>query len=210
MFVSIVMFHDSESDGIADPLVMFHDSESDGIADPLVMFHDSESDGIADPLRIMARIHARHAPSSRLPISLAAFLVATMLCDWPCDLSRKTASTVVSALEGAAGMEHAMSLYRAWADAYGLSPDSLLPPSPLSLPPSLPPAPHLEDCAVLTALRQQAEQRGEKGEPPAWADPPRSSQNGCCHPRDTWDTELSPSDPPSSSSSCNCPPQPPW
>ncbi|CAI5494372.1 unnamed protein product, partial [Closterium sp. Naga37s-1] len=94
-----------------------------------------------------------------------------MLCDWPCDLSRKTASTVVSALEGAAGMEHAMSLYRAWADAYGLSPDSLLPPSPLSLPPSLPPAPHLEDCAALTALRQQAEQWGEGGEPPAWADP---------------------------------------
>ncbi|CAI5474325.1 unnamed protein product [Closterium sp. Yama58-4] len=59
----------------------------------------------------------------------------------------------------------------AWADAYGLSADSLLPPSPLSLPPSLPPAPHLEDCAALTALRQQAEQRGEGGEVPPWAGP---------------------------------------
>ncbi|CAI7874370.1 unnamed protein product, partial [Closterium sp. NIES-54] len=58
------------------------------------------------------------------------------------------------------------TLLQAWADAYGLSPDSLLPPSPLSLPPSLPPAPHLEDCAALTALRQQAEQRGERGELP--------------------------------------------
>ncbi|CAI5483932.1 unnamed protein product, partial [Closterium sp. Yama58-4] len=222
-----------------------------------------------------------------------------MLCASPCDLSSKTASTVVSAMEGAAGMEHAMSLYRpfheleapcpscppfmahppspsrplppplnpapailplaaltcpsvprlhpcslslprpfplslpirlpkpppslhsppdpqtppqTWADAYGLSADSLLPPSPLSLPPSLPPAPHLEDCAALTALRQQAEQRGEGGEPPAWADPPRSSEGGCCHPRGTWHAESSPGETSSSSSSssCNCPPQPPW
>ncbi|CAI5997212.1 unnamed protein product [Closterium sp. NIES-64] len=197
-----------------------------------------------------------------------------MLCDWPCDLSSKTASTVVSALEGAAGMEHAMSLYRfplsilarspspfpsplpphspppspplspftqthpqAWADAYGLSADSLLPPSPLSLPPSLPPAPHLEDCAALTALRQQAEQRGERGELPPWADPQpaqegvRGAQEGgaqgevglaCCKRAASGEAsgefkasltvgaEAGASASPPLPTCCTCVPQPPW
>ncbi|CAI5948663.1 unnamed protein product [Closterium sp. NIES-65] len=241
---------------------------------PSCLSHDTDSDRIEDLLMIMARAHARHAPSSRLPLSLAAFVVATMLCDWPCDLSSKTASTVVSALEGAAGMEHAMSLYRfplsilarspspfpsplpphspppspplspftqthpqAWADAYGLSADSLLPPSPLSLPPSLPPAPHLEDCAALTALRQQAEQRGERGELPPWADPQpaqegvRGAQEGgaqgevglaCCKRAASGEAsgefkasltvgaEAGASASPPLPTCCTCVPQPPW
>ncbi|CAI5462560.1 unnamed protein product [Closterium sp. Yama58-4] len=134
-------------------------------------------------------------------------------------------------------MEHAMSLYRAWADAYGLSADSLLPPSPLSLPPSLPPAPHLEDCAALTALRQQAEQRGEGGEPPAWADPQpaqeekRGAQEGgaqgdggaaCCRrgasgeasgefkASATVGAAAGGSASPSLPACCSCVPQPPW
>ncbi|CAI5959231.1 unnamed protein product [Closterium sp. NIES-64] len=126
---------------------------------------------------------------------------------------------------------------QAWADAYGLSADSLLPPSPLSLPPSLPPAPHLEDCAALTALRQQAEQRGERGELPPWADPQpaqegvRGAQEGgaqgevgsaCCKRAASGEAsgefkasltvgaEAGASASPPLPTCCTCVPQPPW
>ncbi|CAI5486018.1 unnamed protein product [Closterium sp. Naga37s-1] len=127
----------------------------------------------------------------------------------------------------------APSLLTAWADAYGLSPDSLLPPSPLSLPPSLPPAPHLEDCAALTALRQHAEQRGQGGEPPAWAEPQpvqgvRGAQGegeagaACCRRAASGEASCefkasvrvgaaanAPASP-SPAACCTCVPQPPW
>ncbi|GJP47107.1 hypothetical protein CLOM_g6342 [Closterium sp. NIES-68] len=115
----------------------------------------------------------------RVPLFLAAAVLLLLARATP----RGTASGQPEiSVGGEAGPEHAMSLYRAWTDAYGLSPDSLLPPSSVSLPPSLSPAPHLEDCAALTALRQQAEQWGEGGkegekgkegevDPPAWARP---------------------------------------
>ncbi|CAI5959219.1 unnamed protein product [Closterium sp. NIES-64] len=119
--------------------------------------------------RLAARALPPSAPQSWLRLLAAALLVLLVVA--------RTAPRGLAAglrefsVGGEAGPEHVLSLYRAWADAYGLSADSLLPPSPLSLPPSLPPAPHLEDCTALTALRQQAEQRGEGGELPLWAEP---------------------------------------
>ncbi|CAI5930560.1 unnamed protein product [Closterium sp. NIES-64] len=66
------------------------------------------------------------------------------------------------------GLEHSMSLLRTWETLYGLSADSPLPPSAISLPPSIPPPPHLEPCSR-TAIRQAAERRGEGGALPPWA-----------------------------------------
>ncbi|CAI5518640.1 unnamed protein product, partial [Closterium sp. Naga37s-1] len=72
-------------------------------------------------------------------------------------------------------------LYEAWAHLFAL--DSPVPPPAIAMPASLPPAPHLEDCAVRTALRLasehtgarqtaagngEEEERGE-GEAPEWA-----------------------------------------
>ncbi|CAI5469848.1 unnamed protein product [Closterium sp. Yama58-4] len=51
---------------------------------------------------------------------------------------------------------------KAWEAAYGLQADSPLPPSAIALPPRVPPPPHLEDCAVLTAWRW-AQEHGEAG-----------------------------------------------
>ncbi|CAI5942849.1 unnamed protein product, partial [Closterium sp. NIES-64] len=70
-----------------------------------------------------------------------------------------------------------------WESIYGLHEDNQLPPANISLPPNVPPAPHLEDCAARTAFRLAAEQRGANGEPPEWARPPKC---------------------------CGCNPQPPW
>ncbi|GJP53172.1 hypothetical protein CLOM_g12361 [Closterium sp. NIES-68] len=101
--------------------------------------------------------------------------------------SSRAASQVLDAPGGAiggdGGIERAMSLYRAWEDIYGLKPAKHLPPANVSLPPNVPPAPHLEDCAARTAFRQAAEQRGANGEPPAWTRP----SNCCgCNPQPPW------------------------
>ncbi|GJP51266.1 hypothetical protein CLOM_g10439, partial [Closterium sp. NIES-68] len=53
--------------------------------------------------------------------------------------------------------QRALALYRSWESAYGLQRGSLLPPSPLSLPPDLPPPPHLTNCAARTLAREVAE-----------------------------------------------------
>ncbi|CAI5458100.1 unnamed protein product [Closterium sp. Yama58-4] len=50
-----------------------------------------------------------------------------------------------------------LALYRGWESAYGLQRGSLLPPSPLPLPPDLPPPTHLADCAARTLAREAAE-----------------------------------------------------
>ncbi|CAI5489902.1 unnamed protein product [Closterium sp. Naga37s-1] len=101
--------------------------------------------------------------------------------------SSRAASQILDAPGGAmggdGGIERAMSLYRAWEDIYGLKPSNHLPPANISLPPNVPPAPHLEDCAARTAFRQAAEQRGADGEPPAWTRP----SNCCgCNPQPPW------------------------
>ncbi|CAI6004205.1 unnamed protein product [Closterium sp. NIES-64] len=55
------------------------------------------------------------------------------------------------------GLVLIMAKDRAWESAYGLQRGSLLPPSPLPLPPDLPPPPHLADCAARTLAREAAE-----------------------------------------------------
>ncbi|CAI5486016.1 unnamed protein product [Closterium sp. Naga37s-1] len=128
--------------------------------------------------RVAARMASRLAARARPPSPprpwlrcLAAALLLLLVVVARTPLRGLAAGLPAVSVGGEAGPEHVLSLYRAWGDAYGLSAGSLLPPSPLSLPPSLLPAPHLEDCAALTALRQQAEQRGEGGELPSWAGP---------------------------------------
>ncbi|CAI5473855.1 unnamed protein product [Closterium sp. Yama58-4] len=79
--------------------------------------------------------------------------------------------------------EAAKRLHESWTKVYNLGEDTTRSPSPLSFPPDVPPAPHLEDCTVKTALRVKAEARGANGEDPEWVRP------GKC---------------------CNCTPQPPW
>ncbi|CAI5530771.1 unnamed protein product [Closterium sp. Naga37s-1] len=79
--------------------------------------------------------------------------------------------------------ETAKRLHEAWTKVYNLADDTTRSPSPLSFPPDVPPAPHLEDCTAKTALRVKGEARGPHGEDPEWVRP------GKC---------------------CNCTPQPPW
>ncbi|CAI5496058.1 unnamed protein product [Closterium sp. Naga37s-1] len=67
------------------------------------------------------------------------------------------------------GLEHAMSLSRAWEAAYGLQGASPTPPAAVALPPNVPPAPHLEACSARSAWRRAVERRGAQGEAPGWA-----------------------------------------
>ncbi|CAI5981714.1 unnamed protein product [Closterium sp. NIES-64] len=76
-----------------------------------------------------------------------------------------------SADDASGGSEHARALYRHWESAYGLDALSLLPPPDVTLPPGVPRAPHLENCAQRTAWRERMEARGRNGEAPAWARP---------------------------------------
>ncbi|CAI5964660.1 unnamed protein product [Closterium sp. NIES-64] len=57
----------------------------------------------------------------------------------------------------------------AWEAAYGLQGVSPLPPAAVALPPSVPPAPHLEACSVRSAWRHKVEKRGAQGEAQGWA-----------------------------------------
>ncbi|CAI5479854.1 unnamed protein product [Closterium sp. Yama58-4] len=72
---------------------------------------------------------------------------------------------------------------QAWQAAYELTPASFLPPLSVTLPPGVPPAPHLEDCTARTAARARAEAQGDGGDAPPWSAP---------------------------SQCCGCSPQPPW
>ncbi|GJP48716.1 hypothetical protein CLOM_g7996 [Closterium sp. NIES-68] len=80
-------------------------------------------------------------------------------------------------------LEHAMSLHRAWERAYDLAEGTLRPPAQISLPPNVPPPPHLEDCSARTAFRESTEKRAANGDSPKWAN---------------------------SSEACGWVPQPPW
>ncbi|CAI6002764.1 unnamed protein product [Closterium sp. NIES-64] len=67
--------------------------------------------------------------------------------------------------------EAVRTLYQHWDSAYGLQAENTFPPSAISLPPDVPPAPHLEDCEARTAFRLSTEKWGKRGEPPFWAVP---------------------------------------
>ncbi|CAI5475157.1 unnamed protein product, partial [Closterium sp. Yama58-4] len=71
----------------------------------------------------------------------------------------------------------------AWERAYDLAEGTIRPPAKISLPPNVPPPPHLEDCAARTAFREATEKRAASGESPKWS---------------------------TSSEACGWVPQPPW
>ncbi|CAI5527653.1 unnamed protein product [Closterium sp. Naga37s-1] len=130
-------------------------------------------------------------------------------------------AAVAEASSSFASQEHetrAQALFDAWSQAYGLENTStLLPPSPLALPPNVPPPPHLEDCAARTAARQAAEERGEGGTLPAWA---RGEFGECCGGSEGDVENGGKGESAGSGGSggrgddgrgcCNCGPQPPW
>ncbi|CAI7797950.1 unnamed protein product [Closterium sp. NIES-53] len=72
---------------------------------------------------------------------------------------------------------------QAWELAYDLAEGTIRPPAKISLPPNVPPPPHLEDCAARTAFRESTEKRAANGESPKWSN---------------------------SSEACGWVPQPPW
>ncbi|CAI7755601.1 unnamed protein product [Closterium sp. NIES-53] len=80
-------------------------------------------------------------------------------------------------------LEHSMSLYRAWESAYDLAEGTIRPPAKISLPPNVPPPPHLEDCAARTAFRESTEKRAANGESPKWSN---SSEACAWVPQPPW------------------------
>ncbi|CAI7771186.1 unnamed protein product [Closterium sp. NIES-53] len=124
---------------------------------------------------------ARRSESSA--IRAIRFSILCLIFEVPARCASEPIDPSSHSVGGESGFEHVMSLYRVWESIYGLHEDNQLPPANISLPPNVPPAPHLEDCAARTAFRLAAEQRGANGEPPEWARPPKC---------------------------CGCNPQPPW
>ncbi|GJP34394.1 hypothetical protein CLOM_g18841 [Closterium sp. NIES-68] len=102
------------------------------------------------------------------PLMVLALLASICVIGW---LSWElTAGQLGFALFPANSLEYqAARLYKQWQRAYYLDPALLLPPAAIALPSGVPPAPHLDDCAVRTAARQALEARGPGGEAPAWA-----------------------------------------
>ncbi|CAI7830925.1 unnamed protein product [Closterium sp. NIES-53] len=112
-----------------------------------------------------------------------AVALLSLLGASPPSVTAQMPNTPGGQIGGEAGIERSMSLFRAWEEAYGLKPDIEMPPEKVTLPASVPPAPHLEDCAALTEARKVAEQRGANGESPVWARP----SNCCgCNPQPPW------------------------
>ncbi|CAI5474569.1 unnamed protein product [Closterium sp. Yama58-4] len=87
---------------------------------------------------------------------------------------------------GEAGIERVMSLFRIWEEAYGLKPDVHLPPAKITLPAIVPRAPHLEDCAALTAARRESERCGGDGQPPLWSARRVENCSSDCTPQPPW------------------------
>ncbi|CAI5496585.1 unnamed protein product [Closterium sp. Naga37s-1] len=72
---------------------------------------------------------------------------------------------------------------QAWESAYDLAEGTIRPPAKISLPPNVPPPPHLEDCAARTAFRESTEKRAANGESPKWSN---SSEACAWVPQPPW------------------------
>ncbi|CAI5474524.1 unnamed protein product [Closterium sp. Yama58-4] len=106
------------------------------------------------------------SPFHVIPLIIGALLSSSPL---PASRTRDAAAPLIALAQGGETASlKAASLVEAWSEAYGLGGDSVLPPSAVSLPLGVPAAPHLEDCARVTAEREAWEQRGGRGEEPAW------------------------------------------
>ncbi|CAI5486116.1 unnamed protein product [Closterium sp. Naga37s-1] len=108
---------------------------------------------------------------SRASLHVILLIIGTLLSSLslPGSRTRDAAAPRLALAQGgeAASLKSAF-LVGAWSEAYGLGGDSVLPPSAVSLPPGVPAAPHLEDCARVSAEREAWERRGARGEEPAW------------------------------------------
>ncbi|CAI5494304.1 unnamed protein product [Closterium sp. Naga37s-1] len=108
---------------------------------------------------------------SRAPLHVITLIIGALLSSssFPASHTRDVAAPRLAVAQGgeAASLKAAF-LVEAWSEAYGLGGDSVLPPSAVPLPPGVPAAPHLEDCARVSAEREAWERRGALGEEPAW------------------------------------------
>ncbi|CAI5490895.1 unnamed protein product [Closterium sp. Naga37s-1] len=117
-------------------------------------------------------------------MSLVIVVSLLLLCASQPSVLAQMPNTPGGQIGGEAGIERAMSLFRLWEEAYGLKHDVHMPPSKITLPSIVPPAPHLEECEALTAARKESERREGNGQPRVWARP----VNNCpeCNPQPPW------------------------
>ncbi|CAI5946969.1 unnamed protein product [Closterium sp. NIES-65] len=117
---------------------------------------------------------------SRAPLHVILLIIGALLSSSSLPGSRTldaAAPRLAVAQGGEAASLKAAFLVETWSEAYGLGGDSVLPPSAVSLPAGVPAAPHLEDCALVSAEREAWERRGARGEEPAWTrGAPRKAQ----------------------------------
>ncbi|CAI5490891.1 unnamed protein product [Closterium sp. Naga37s-1] len=121
--------------------------------------------------------HGVKAREPRLSLSPAAIsfrlvLIGALLSSPPLPVPRSHcgAAPLLALAQGSeASFRLISSLFLAWSDAYNVGGNSTLPPAEITLPPRVSAAPHLEDCARVSAEREAWERRGSQGEEPAWA-----------------------------------------
>ncbi|CAI5963318.1 unnamed protein product [Closterium sp. NIES-64] len=117
-------------------------------------------------------------------MSLVIVVSLLLLCASQPSVTAQMPNTPGGQIGGEAGIERAMSLFRVWEEAYGLKHDIHMPPSKITLPSIVPPAPHMEECEALTAARTASERREGNGQPPLWARPAVNCSE--CNPQPPW------------------------
>ncbi|CAI6010970.1 unnamed protein product [Closterium sp. NIES-65] len=125
------------------------------------------------------RSHGSYSVAPRQPrspfaraLSFHLLLIGALLFSPSLPVSRThdAAAPLLALAQGReASFQLISSLFVSWSEAYGLGGNSTTPPAKISLPPRVPAAPHLEDCARVSAEREAWERRGGRGEEPAWA-----------------------------------------
>ncbi|CAI5489872.1 unnamed protein product [Closterium sp. Naga37s-1] len=104
----------------------------------------------------------RRAPTKRNVLALLlvlALVVLLAIVQWRAPPQQPTLISGMSA--SSSSRPTSAELYEAWAQLFALA--APLPPSAMRIPASLPPPPHLEDCASRTAFRLATERRGARG-----------------------------------------------